>query len=377
MAMKDYYKILGVEKTASQDEIKSAYRKLAKKYHPDLHPDDKECAEKFKECNEAYSVLGDPDKRQKYDRGEIDESQGFNPFGNGGGFTASGFDDIFDIFSGFMGGGARSARRSTRQAVGEDITQTIELTFMEAALGCKKSISFTRLERCKTCNGTGAKNSDSLKTCPKCNGTGQVRYTQNTLFGQQISIGTCTNCNGTGKIVTDKCPDCNGNGVVRKNKVMNVTIPAGVENGSVLQIAGEGNSPRGAGRNGNLLLVLSIKPSKVFSRRNLDIYTEVPVTFSTAVMGGEVEIPSLQGMFVHKLASGSGNGETLRFRGKGIQSGRGQSGDLYVTFKVEVPRSITRAQRKSLEDFERDSTISSYPKRKEYLDELARMYQQK
>ena len=167
MAMKDYYKILGVEKTASQDEIKSAYRKLAKKYHPDLHPDDKECAEKFKECNEAYSVLGDPDKRQKYDRGEMDESQGFNPFGNGGGFTASGFDDIFDIFSGFMGGGARSARRSTRQAVGDDITQTIELTFMEAALGCKKSISFTRLERCKTCNGTGAKNSDSLKTCPK------------------------------------------------------------------------------------------------------------------------------------------------------------------------------------------------------------------
>ena len=372
--MKDYYKILGVEKTASQDEIKSAYRKLAKKYHPDLHPDDKVSAEKFKECNEAYSVLGDADKRAKYDRGEMDEGQGFNPFSGGGGFTASGFDDIFDIFSGFMGGGAR--RRTAQQPVGADITQTIELTFMEAASGVKKSVSFTRMERCGTCNGTGAKNADSLKTCPKCNGTGQVRYTQNTLFGQQITVGVCNNCNGTGKIVTDKCTDCGGSGVVRKKKVMNVTIPAGVENGSVLQIAGEGNAPRGAGRNGNLLLVLSIKPSKVFSRRNLDIYTEVPVTFSTAVMGGEVEIPALDGMFVHKLSAGSGNGETVRFRGKGIRSGRG-SGDLYVTFKVEIPRSISRSQKKALEDFERDSTISSYPKRKEFLDETAKMYNNK
>ncbi|MCM1195252.1 MAG: DnaJ domain-containing protein, partial [Firmicutes bacterium] len=235
MPVKDYYKILGVEKSASQDEIKSAYRKLAKQYHPDLHPGDAAAAEKFKEVNEAYSVVGDPDKRGKYDRGEMDmDGAGFNPFGGGGGFSASGFDDIFDMFSGAFGFGGSSRRRASQTSVGSDITYTVELTFMESILGCKKPVNFTRIERCPTCGGSGARDDSCVKTCDKCGGSGQVRQVRNTMFGQQISVGACDKCGGTGKIVTDFCKACGGKGTTRKNKIINVSIPAGVENGAVL-----------------------------------------------------------------------------------------------------------------------------------------------
>lgn len=375
MAQKDYYKILGVDKSASQDDIKSAYRKLAKQYHPDLHPGDQSCADKFKEINEAYSVVGDADKRGKYDRGEMDfDGQGgFNPFG-GGGFSASGFDDIFDMFSDAFGFGGR--RRSTQaSSVGSDVTYQLELTFMEAILGCKKPVNFSRVERCPTCNGTGAKDEAHIHTCDKCGGSGQVRRVQNTIFGQQISVGACDKCNGTGKIVTENCKACNGKGVVNKSKVINVTIPAGVEHGAVLQLSGEGNAPRGkGGRNGNLLLVLSVKPSKVFKREKLDLYVDVPVSFATCCNGGEIEIPSPNGVFVYKLAEGTPNGETIRFRGKGVRTERGATGDLYATVTVEVPRSVTRTQRKALDDFERDTSAKTYPKRSEYLDEVSKLY---
>lgn len=378
MPQKDYYKTLGVEKNASADEIKSAYRKLAKQYHPDLHPGDSAAAEKFKEINEAYSVVGDPDKRGKYDRGEMDMGAGgagYNPFG-GGGFSASGFDDIFDMFSGAFGfGGSSSRRRSQQSSVGSDITYTVELTFMESVLGCKKPINFTRIERCPSCGGSGAKDDRSLKTCDKCGGSGQVRQVHNTIFGQQITVGPCDKCGGSGKIVTDPCKSCGGKGVVKKNKVINVTIPAGVENGAVLQLAGEGNAPKGkGGRSGNLLLVMSVKSSKLFKRENYDLYVTVPVSFLTATCGGEIEIPSPDGVFIHKLAEGTANGETLRFRGKGIRTVRGLTGDLYVTISVEVPKNISRSQRRALEDFERDCSMKNYSKKKEYLDEVAKLY---
>ena len=318
MPQKDYYKILGVDKNASQDQIKSAYRKMAKQYHPDLHPGDNAAAEKFKEVNEAYSVVGDPDKRGKYDRGEMDMdgAGGFNPFGGGGGFSASGFDDIFDMFSGAFGfGGGQTRRRSAASSVGNDITYTVELTFMESILGCKKPITFTRVERCPSCGGSGAQDDSSLKTCDKCGGSGQVRQVHNTIFGQQITVGPCDKCGGSGKIVTDTCKSCGGKGVVKKNKVINVSIPAGVEHGAVLQLAGEGNAPKGkGGRCGNLLLVMSVKPSKLFKRDNYDLRVTVPVSFLTAACGGEIEIPSPDGVFIHKLAEGTANGETLRFR---------------------------------------------------------------
>ena len=377
MAKKDYYEILGVSSSATQDEIKSAYRKLAKQYHPDLHPGDEVAAEKFKQVNEAYSVVGDPDKRQRYDRGEMDmDGQGgFNPF-SGGGFTATGFDDIFDMFGSAFGFGGGSRRRSQTSA-GSDIQYSIELTFMESILGCKKQISFTRVEKCPTCGGSGAKDENSLRTCDKCGGTGQVRRVQNTIFGQQISVGACDKCGGRGKIVTDTCKACGGRGTINKNRVLNVTIPAGVENGAVLQLSGEGNASRGGGRNGNLLLVISVKPSKIFERENLDLFVTVPVTFKTAVCGGEIEVPSPEGMFTTKIAEGTPNGDVLRFRGKGVRSARGLTGDLYVTIEVEVPKGLTRAQRRALDEFERDSSLKNYSKRKAFLDEVSKLFKDK
>ncbi len=375
MPKKDYYAILGVSSNATQDEIKSAYRKLAKQYHPDLHPGDDAAAEKFKEVNEAYSIVGDPDKRAKYDRGELDmEGAGYNPFSGGGSYSASGFDDIFDMFSdafGFGGGGRRTARQN---ASGSDISHTIELTFMESILGCKQHIKFTRVEKCPTCRGSGAKDEHSTKTCDKCGGSGQVRRVQNTIFGQQISVGVCDKCGGKGKIVTDNCKTCGGKGIVNKNKELNVTIPAGVENGNVLQLAGEGNASRGNGRNGNLLLVISVKPSKVFEREGLDLFVTVPISFKTAVCGGDVEIPSPEGMFTTKLPEGTPNGETLRFRGRGIRTARGTTGDLYVKVEIEVPNGLNRAQRKAIETFEREFDLKNYPQRKAFLDEAAKLY---
>lgn len=379
MAVKDYYKSLGVDKNASQDEIKSAYRRLAKQYHPDLHPGDNSAAEKFKEVNEAYSVVGDPEKRGKYDRGEMDDPMGgggFNPFG-GGGFTATGFDDIFDMFGDVFGFGGSSKKRGASASVGSDITYQVELTFMESILGCTKPINFSRIEKCPSCSGTGAKDDAHYVTCDKCGGSGQVRRVHNGIFGQQISIGACDKCGGSGRIVTEPCKACSGRGYVSKNKVINVTIPAGVENGAVLQLAGEGNASKGkGGRNGNLLLVVAIKPSKVFSRENFDLFVDVPVTYQTAVCGGEIEIPSPDGVFVHRLAEGTANGERLRFRGKGIKTARGMTGDLYVNVMVEVPKGVSRSQRKMLDEFERDCSIKNYPKRKEYLDEVSKLYKQ-
>lgn len=381
MAVKDYYKVLGVDKSASQDEIKSAYRKLAKQYHPDLHPGDEAAAEKFKEINEAYSVVGDADKRAKYDRGEMDDQfgggSGFNPFGGQGGFSASGFDDLFNMFTGGFGfgGGSRGGRKA--QQAGSDVTVNVELTFMEAVLGCKKSIKFSRVEKCKTCGGTGAKDDSCVKTCDKCNGSGQVRQTYTTVFGQQTVIGQCDKCRGTGTIVTDTCKTCGGKGVSSVSRTIDVTIPAGVEDGTVLQLSGEGNAARGKNSvNGNLLLVVSVKPSKLFKRDGMDLFVTVPVTFQTAACGGEIEIPSPDGVFIHKLGEGTVNGDTLRFRGKGVKGRRGtlSAGDLYATIEVEVPKALTKAQKKALEDFERDTTARSYPKRKAYLDEVATLY---
>lgn len=375
MAAKDYYKTLGVEKSATQDEIKSAYRKLAKQYHPDLHPGDNAAAEKFKEINEAYSILGDADKRGRYDRGEMDDNGGFNPFGQGGGgFSATGFDDIFDMFNDAFGFGG-SSRRKNNGSVGADITYNLELTFMESILGCKKPITFSRVEKCPSCGGSGAKDDAHMKTCDKCNGTGQIRYTRSTILGHQIVTSECDKCGGTGKIVTESCKTCNGKGVVNKNKIINVSIPAGVEHGAMLQLAGEGNAAKGKmGRNGNLILVISVKPSKVFTREGYDLKVTVPVSYTTAVCGGEVEIPAPDGVFIYKMPEGTSNGDVLRFRGRGIHTARGYNGDLYVTVSVEVPKGITRSQRQRLQDFEKDCTMRNYPKKKDFMDEVAKLY---
>lgn len=374
MPKKDYYAVLGVDKSASEDQIKSAYRKLAKMYHPDLHPNDKQAAEKFKECNEAYSVLGDPEKRGKYDRGELNFENGAPDFGGFQGFTnfGGGFDDIFDMFSSFMGGSRRGG--ASRTSAGSDISHTVELTFMEAALGTHKSVSFSRLEKCPSCKGTGAKDGASFVTCDKCKGTGRVTYQQSTIFGTQVVQGVCDKCGGSGKVVTNPCGSCYGKGVNTKKKVISVNIPSGVENGTVLQMEGEGNASKVyGGRNGNLLLVVKVAKSEVFSRTGSDIIVEIPVPYSIAACGGDIEIPTLNGPQVQHINEGTPNGEIYRFRGKGIRTARG-AGDLYVKVKIEVPVGVTRTQKQVLQQMEKELGLKNYPQRKAYLDELQKLY---
>lgn len=368
MAQKDYYNILGVEKTATQDEIKSAYRKLAKKYHPDLNPNNPEATEKMKEINEAYEILGNEEKRGKYDRGEMDMGAGFSGFNQGAGFD---FSDIFDIF------GMGSRRNSRQNTSGEDLTYQVSLSFMEAALGCAKEINFTRLEKCSSCGGNGAKNSASVKTCDKCNGTGRVIFQRQTIFGIQQTQSTCDKCGGTGKIITDKCTACGGKGLLSKKKTITVNIPAGVENGEIRTIAEQGNASRYAGgTNGKLLLVINVERSKVFKRDGLDLYVKVPVSLATAANGGEIEVPTLTGIMMHKLPEGVENGETIRFRGKGIKSSRG-TGDLYITILIEVPKNLGRQQKEKLDLLERELTLRNYPTKKTYLENVSALYNKK
>lgn len=375
MPSKDYYKILGVDKNATDADIKSAYRRLAKQYHPDLNPDNPQAAEKFKECNEAYEILSDKDKRARYDRGEMDfdgNYGGFNPFGGGGFSSGGGFEDIFDIFSDFMGGGSR--REASAQS-GSDITYKVNLSFLESCNGCTKEISFSRMEKCPTCHGTGAKDESSSKICDKCHGTGKVQTTVNTIFGRSVSVKTCDACGGTGRIVTDKCKDCRGNGLVSKKKVITITIPAGVENGQILTLRNEGNASRYAnGINGNVLIVVSVEPSKILRRDNLDLYVEVPIPFSLAVRGGEIEVPTLVGKYVHKIPEGTKNNEVFRLRGMGIKTRRGASGDLYVKVVVEVPKFVSKADRDAILEFERNMSLKNYPNRQKYNEELNELY---
>lgn len=368
MAKKDYYAILGVDKNASEDEIKSAYRQKAKQYHPDLHPNDKDCAEKFKECNEAYEILGNAENRRKYDNGEMD-FDGFQ-FSQG---MPHGFEDIFDIFGSFMGGGR--ARSASTQSVGSDVTQTIDLTFMEAAKGVKKEVNFVRQERCSACGGSGANSSADVKTCDKCNGSGRIQRVTNTIFGRQVMVGACDKCNGTGKIITNPCKTCKGRGVVSKQKKITITVPAGVDNGNIITASGQGNASKAQnGVAGNLLLVINVSPSRVFKRDDLNLYVEVPISYSTAVNGGEVEVPTLDGIEVQRLKEGTKNGEVFRFRGKGIKTSR-RNGDLIIKTVVEVPTSVGKNEKKALEQFENSLNLKNYPHRKEYLDNINKLYQ--
>ncbi|MDD3831601.1 MAG: molecular chaperone DnaJ [Clostridia bacterium] len=374
MANKDYYKILGVDKSASEAEIKTAFRRLAKQYHPDLNPNNKEAAEKFKECNEAYSVLSDAEKRGRYDRGELDMSNmGAGGF-SGAGFSGQGFEDIFDIFSSFMGGSSRRTGARSTASIGHDVRQSATLTFMEMALGCKKTIAFSRYERCPACNGTGAKDASSVHTCDKCHGSGRLSRQQQTIFGVQMTQTVCDKCDGTGTIITATCPTCGGKGLYLAKKSINITIPAGVDDGTTLQFSGEGHSSRSVnGRNGNLLLEIRVERSKVFSRDGLDVICELPISVTTAALGGEIEVPTLSGIQLQRIPEGTANGEVFSFRGKGIRTARGV-GTLYVRVVIESPKGLSRAQREMLSTFDRQSTMRNYPRRSAMLDEISKLY---
>ena len=368
---KDYYEILGVSKDASSDDIKKAYRNLVKKYHPDLHPGDKACAEKFKEINEANEVLSDEKKRKNYDTfGDPNGGMGgFN--GSAGGFGGfSGFEDIFgDIFGGF-GGGRSRAQTKTK---GEDITIEISLSFLDAAKGCRREITYSRNEPCSDCKGTGAKGGTAYKTCPKCGGTGQVQYTTSNGFFRSVSVKPCDECRGTGKKVIEQCTTCKGKGYNKTNTKLTLDIPSGADTGSYIKKVGYGEASSNGGAPGDLIVVMRVEPSKIFKRKNFDLYVEVPISFKTAALGGKVKVPLIDDTIDYTIPEGTQSGKIFFVKGKGIKTNRG-IGDLYIIVSVEVPTRLTKEQRKELENFESLTDIKQTPSMRIYKDNVEAMY---
>jgi molecular chaperone DnaJ len=348
---RDYYEVLGVSRTASAEEIKRAYRNLARKYHPDVNKAT-DAEARFKEINEAYEVLNDDARRRTYDRFGHEGLNGGAAAG-GPGFGAGGmggFGDIFDIF--FGAGGGRAAASGSAAERGEDLRHDIEITLEEAALGAEKTIRFNRLENCDLCKGTGAKPGTTLDACPTCRGTGYVRHTQNTLLGTFQTTATCGRCRGEGRIVQNPCPQCAGSGRMRKSRERAVKIPAGVDSGARVRLAGEGDAGMRGGDPGDLYIVLYVRPHEVFERRNNDIYCEVPISFARAALGSQITVPTLTGEEKIAVPEGTQSGASFRLRGKGIPDlqGRG-TGDQYVIVKVQVPTKLSPDQKLMLRQF--------------------------
>ncbi len=357
---RDYYEVLGVSKGASDDEIKKAYRKLAKKYHPDMNPGDKEAEAKFKEVNEAYSILSDSEKRARYDQfGHAGVDPNYGAGGPGGGF--GGFDmgdiDLGDIFGSFFGGGfggfggSASSRRNGPQK-GESLRASLTISFEEAAFGCEKEINLNRTEECEACHGSGAEPGTTAETCPDCRGTGVVRVQQRTGGFAFSSTAPCSRCRGTGKIIHTPCKACGGSGSVKKSKRVTVSIPAGIDDGQAISLRGQGNAGKNGGPAGDLIVAVHVKPHPQFHRDGTTVLYEQPVTFYQAVMGAELEIPTIDGKVKYNLPAGTQTGTTFRLRGKGIPELRGRGrGDQYVTVRVQVPTSLNGEQKEALRAF--------------------------
>lgn len=372
---RDYYEVLGVSKDAGEDDIKKAYRRLAKKYHPDLNPGDKSAEDKLKEVNEAYEVLSNPEKKARYDQyGHAGVDPNFNPNQgfSGGGMDFGDFGDIFsnlgDIF-GFGGGGSSRRNGPVR---GRDIDIRMRLTFEEAAKGCKKQVDAPRVEPCPDCGGTGAKKGTRPETCPQCHGTGTVKTTARTPFGMMSSAHACDRCGGTGRIVREPCTGCRGTGYVRRPHKIEVTVPAGVDEGQVLSLHGQGDSGRAGGPAGDLNIVISVAPHPLFTRKGYDVWCEIPVTFTQAALGSDLTVPTLDGRIVYHMPAGTQPGEAFRLRGKGIQvMGRSGRGDQYVRVQVEIPRNLTENQKELLRQFDGTATDGrNYEKRRSFFDKL-------
>lgn len=369
MAEKSYYDILGLSEKATDEEIKNTYRKLAKQYHPDLHPGDEEAAKKFKEINLAYETLSDPKKRQQYDAMRAGGGA-FGGFG-GGGFSAGGFDDLSSIFEMFMGGGGR--RSSSRTAKGNDIKASVTLSFEEACKGVSKEIPVTRQESCIYCNGTGAKDGKEYTTCSSCKGSGQTRRVQQTIFGQTVSTGPCPTCNGTGRIIKEKCSACSGKGSVKQSKTVKVDIPAGVDTGNVLRVSGEGDTVAN-GINGDLMVSITVRPHKLLRRKGLDLFTEVPVNLSTAILGGKIEVPSLDGMVEYTLPACTQSGAVFCIRGKGITMRGNGTGSLYFNVTVEMPKGLSHKQKKMLQELQESLDANQQPKIRQFESTVESVY---
>ena len=359
MAKRDYYEVLGVERGASDAEIKSAYRRLAKKYHPDLNPGDKEAEAAFKEVSEAYEVLSDDQKRARYDQfGHEDPTMGGGGYSYGGG--AGGFEDIFETifgggggFGGFggFGGGSRQNNGPVR---GDDLRYNLTISFEEAVFGCKKEITITRNENCDNCGGTGAKPGTQPVTCDQCHGTGTVTRVQQTMLGAMRTQTTCPKCGGEGKIISDPCPKCSGKGTVRRSRTITVTIPAGIDNGQALTLRGEGEPGKRGGGAGDLYVAISVRPHRKFRRDGQNLYSEMNISFAQAALGDELNIETLKESVKETISEGTQPDHVLRVKGQGVPYLRNpsQRGDLFVTLKVEVPKRLNEKQRMALKLFD-------------------------
>lgn len=372
MAKRDYYEVLGVSKDATEAEIKSAYRKKAKECHPDLHPNDKDAAERFREVNEANEVLSDPEKRKRYDQFGFDGPQMGSGAGAGG-FDFSGMggmDDIFNAFFGGMGGMGGTSRRAG-PVPGNDLQHRITITFEEAAFGCEKTIDFFRNENCETCGGTGAKPGTQPQTCPTCHGSGQVRSGN----GFMVTVRTCPTCRGEGKIVKDKCTNCNGTGHVRRKRTLTLRIPAGIEDGTNLVKRGEGEPGLRGGPAGDLYISISVKPHKLFKREGKDLLLDMPISITQAALGAEIDVPTLESPVKQRIPEGTQTGTQFRIKGKGIPSLRnGLKGDLILTVHVEVPKKLTEKQKDILRQFDQSMGGKEYEGRKTFADKLKEMF---
>lgn len=377
---RDYYEVLGVTKSASASEIKKAYYKLAKQYHPDVNPGDAEAEKKFKEINEAYAILSDEEKKAKYDQfGHAAFENGGAGGGYGAGFEGFDFGDIFSSFFGGGGGfggfgGGGSSRRNAPMR-GEDIYARVTLTFEEAVHGCKKDVTFGRVQKCADCSGSGAKKGTSAETCKKCGGSGQVRVQQRTAFGMMQSMRACDECRGSGKIIKEPCTNCRGTGYVKISKTISVSIPAGIDHGQNISIGGMGNEGRGGGPAGDLIITVAVKPHAVFERDGNDVYCEVPINYWEAVLGDEIDIPTLEGKERFTIPEGTQTGTTFTLRGRGINRVNStMRGNLYITVKVEVPKNMNTKQKELLKELAETFGDKVESKRKSFFKQFADLF---
>ena len=369
---RDYYEVLGISKGASDDEIKKAYRQAAKKYHPDLNPGDKEAEARFKEVNEAYEVLSDPEKKGRYDQfGHA----GVDPNFGAGGYGGAGFDgmdfDLGDIFSSFFGGGGGRRANPNAPRRGGDVAASVIISFEEAAKGCKKQVSVQLTSTCGDCGGSGAKKGTSVKICPNCNGSGQERRQQRTPIGVIQTQAACSRCHGKGKIVETPCPACSGSGQVRKPSTIGINIPGGIDDGQVITIRGKGNAGINGGPAGDLQIQVSVRPHPLFEREGYDIWCDLPLTFAQVALGAEVTVPTLDGSVPYTIKEGTQPGDTFRLKGKGFPyiNGRG-SGDQVFRVVVEVPKNLSSEQKKLLRSFEEATGEKNYQKRRSFFDKI-------
>lgn len=382
---RDYYEVLGLKKGASEDEIKKAFKSMARKYHPDLHPDDKEAAEKFKEINEAYEVLSDSEKRARYDQfGHAGVDPNYGGGAGAGGFGGfGGFGDVGDIFDSIFGGGfgGFGGGRSTASSAnaphrGGDVNANVTIDFMEACKGAKKKMRVTHMVKCDQCNGTGADANTKTSSCTECHGQGSVRVNQRTPFGVISTTKVCPRCGGKGKIVTNPCSKCRGSGRQRVTTDIELKIPAGIDNGQILRVSGQGDAGLNGGPNGDLNVSVTVRPHELFTRSGNDVFCEIPISYAQAVLGDKVTVPTIKGKVEYEIPEGTQSGTKFRLRGEGVKYlGRESYGDQYVTVVVEVPKRLTKQQKELLKKFDDCLEEKNQAKRQNFFEKLKRRFE--